>query len=102
MFTKTFLKTKPVCKVKFTLTRQQVGDADQVHIAGDFNDWNTSAAPMKKLKNGDFTYVLDLKKGNVYQFRYLLNKTEWINDEMADDYSPSGFPGIENSVISVK
>ena len=101
MFTKTYLKTRPVCKVKFRLTKQQVGDVDEVHIAGEFNDWDTRADSMKKLKNGDFTYVLDLKKGNVYQFRYLLNKTEWINDEMADGYSPSGFPGVDNSVISL-
>lgn len=101
MFTKQFLKTKPVCKVRFRLSKERIGNIDTVHLAGDFNQWDTRSMSMKKLKNGDFTYTLDLEKGSEYQFRYLLNQEKWINDETADAYVPSGYPEVENSVISL-
>ncbi len=101
MFTKKYLKSKPVCKVTFKLFKAQTAHVETVHIVGEFNQWDVTAAPMKKLKNGDFTCVLDLENDRTYQFRYLFDDKEWANDDTADHYSPSGFPGVDNSVISI-
>ncbi len=97
---KQYLKSKPVCKVTFRLTAEQSKQADKVFLVGDFNDWDESALPMKKLKSGDFTANLDLDSGETYQFKYLLNGETWENDWDADDYSPSPVGGADNSVVS--
>lgn len=101
MFTKSYLKSKPICKVTFKLLKKNIGPAKTVKIIGEFNNWDLEAPPMKKLKNGDFTYVIDLDKDNAYQFRYLVDGKKWLNDESADAYLPSPFPGIDNSVIAL-
>ena len=100
-FKKQYLKTKPVCKVTFKLSKEEAKEADLVRIVGDFNDWDTKAAPMKKLKNGGFTATLDLPKDSQYQFRYLLNDQAWENDWHADQYIPSPVSFEDNSVISL-
>jgi 1,4-alpha-glucan branching enzyme len=101
MFTKSYLKTKPVCKVTFKVLKKNIGSAETVKIIGEFNDWNLSTPAMKKLKNGDFSTVIDLDTGKAYQFRYLVDDKKWVNDENADAYLPSPFPGVDNSVIAL-
>ena len=101
MFTKTYLKTKPVCRVFFKLLKKDIGPAQTVKIIGEFNNWDMDAPAMKKLKNGDFSHSIDLDKDQAYQFRYLVDNEKWLNDESADAYLPSPFPGIDNSVIAL-
>ena len=45
---KKFLKSKPVCKVTFTVPAEE---AKNVAVVGSFNEWNQKATPLKKLKN---------------------------------------------------
>jgi hypothetical protein len=66
---KKYLKTKPICKVKFTLPKD----------------------------NGNYTITLDLEKGE-YCFRYLIDGSKWENDWHADKYVPNSF-GCDNSVV---
>ena len=101
MFTKQYLKTKPICKVTFKVLKKDIGSARSVKIIGEFNNWDLDAPVMKKLKNGDFLYNIDLSKDQAYQFRYLVDNEKWLNDENADAYLPSPFPGIDNSVIAL-
>jgi 1,4-alpha-glucan branching enzyme len=60
MIKKQFLKSKPVCKVTFTLTPEAAENAEQVELVGDFSNWTDSPISMKKLKNGAFKTTLDL------------------------------------------
>ncbi|HCY85129.1 MAG TPA: glycoside hydrolase [Desulfobacteraceae bacterium] len=101
MFTKQYLKSKALCRVRFKLYKKQIGSVDKVHLVGEFNDWDEKQKPMKKLKSGDFSAVMDLKPDRAYQFRYLIDDNRWLNDETADAYCPSPFPGVENSVITL-
>lgn len=98
---KQYLKSKPVCKVTFKLTKEEAKNAELVRIVGDFNDWDLTAPPMKKLKDGSFSTTLELEKDAEYQFRYLLNDKEWENDWKADQYVTSPVSFDENSVVSV-
>ena len=97
---KQYLKKKPLCKVTFRLPKQNSESTEKVHVVGDFNDWDTRATPMKKMKNGDFAATVDLDLYKEYQFRYLKDETNWENDSDADKYVPSPF-GEDNSVIIV-
>jgi hypothetical protein len=53
---------------------------------------------MKQGKDGRFSLTLELDKEREYQFRYLVNGTEWHNDWEADKYVPNPFSG-DNSVV---
>jgi len=98
---KRYLKSKPVCKVTFRLSKAAAQSAAHVHLVGEFNQWNILATPMKKLKNGDFTLTLDLKPNRTYQFRYLIDQIRWENDENADKYVPTPFGDCDNSVVVI-
>jgi len=98
-FKKQFLKSKPVCKVSFRLDAAEVSGAKKVQLLGDFNNWDKSAEPMTALKSNDFTAVLELETGKEYQFRYLINGSQWKNDSEADSYVANSF-GEENSLVS--
>lgn len=97
MLKKQVLKNKPICKVTFTLP--EAVKAESVYLVGDFNGWDEKATPMKRLKSGYFTVTLELEKDREYQFRYLVNDTEWHNDWHADKYVPNPFSG-DNSVVT--
>ncbi len=73
--------------------------ADSVHLVGDFNGWNRQSHPLVHLRGDDaWQITLELEQGKSYQFRYLINDTDWQNDWNADHYAPNPFGG-ENSVL---
>ncbi|WP_179008889.1 isoamylase early set domain-containing protein [Winogradskyella forsetii] len=96
---KQYLKSKPICKVTFSVP---VEEAKSVVVVGSFNQWNTKkATKLKKLKNGIFKGSVDLEKDNSYEFKYLVDGTSYINDEQADSYAWNDFAGSENGVINL-
>lgn len=97
---KQYVASKTLCKVTFRLPKEAAHGAENVTIVGDFNNWNVTQSPMKKLKNGDFSLTVELPCDRQYNFRYLIDAVRWENDWFADKYIPNGF-GEDNSVISV-
>lgn len=95
--TKQFLKSKPVCKVTFTVPAK---DANSVSIVGNWNSWNTEAEPLKKLKNGTFKGTVNLEKDKSYEFRYLVDG-QWKNEEEADAFAWNDYAADENSVLNL-
>lgn len=98
---KQFLKSKPVCKVTFTLEADLVDGGKQVALLGEFNNWDPAESSMRKLKDGSFTKTLDLEVGHHYQFRYLVDGERWVNDKEADQYTRSTVPGQQNGVVEL-
>lgn len=94
---KQFLKSKPVCKVTFTLPAEE---AKSVAVVGSFNEWNGEATPLKKLKNGSFKGTVDLDSGSSYEFRYLVDG-EYFNEQEADSLVWNDYAGAENGVLSL-
>lgn len=92
---KQFLKSKPVCKVTFTVPAEE---AEKVAVVGNFNEWNTEATPLKKLKNGSFKGTVDLEAGSSYEFRYIIDGN-YVNETEADEFAWNDFAGAENSVL---
>ncbi len=99
MISKKPLKSKPVCKVTFKLSKKEINSAKKINIVGEFNQWDLHATPMKRLKDGTFTATVDLEQGKEHPFRYLLDGTDWQNDPTADKYVPTPFGDSENCVI---
>ena len=101
MLKKQYVKSRNVCKVTFVLAKSELPEGAQgksVYLVGDFNDWDTNATPMKRIKGGAFRTMLELEPGKEYQFRYLVDDEYWCNDWSADAYVPSGIRE-ENSVV---
>jgi len=99
--TKQYLKKKGTCKATFTLKSGAVEQASSVHLVGEMNDWDITATPMKKGRDGAFKVTVELEPGREYQYRYLIDQIVWENDWEADRYVPSPFTGSENSVAII-
>jgi 1,4-alpha-glucan branching enzyme len=95
---KQYTKSKSLCKVTFSLTKEQASSAGSVNLTGDFNDWDTESLPMKKSKNGEFTLSIELEAGREYHFKYLIDGKDWLNELEADRHVQNVFKS-ENSVI---
>ena len=98
---KRYLKSKPICKVTFTMPKEAFQSAKRVYIVGDFNNWKRKATPMKKLKSGAYKIGIDLPCGREYQYRYLIDGKTWENDWEADKYVPSPYYETENSLVII-
>lgn len=94
---KQYLKSKPVCKVTFSVPAEE---AENVVVVGTFNEWNTEATSLKKLKNGTFKGTVDLEKDNAYEFRYVVDGV-YVNDDQADAFAWNDFAAAENGVLSL-
>lgn len=101
MIKKQVLKSKPVSKVTFGLSKKEVPGASKVNLVGDFNSWDKGATELTQLKSGDFKLVLELEQGKEYQFRYLVDGINWVNDAHADSYVSGGIGDEQNCVISL-
>lgn len=96
---KVYLKSKPECKVTFTVSAGNVPEKSVVYLCGDFNQWEEKSLRLKKNKAGDYSVSLTLPLGK-YQFKYNVDGQYWINDDAADAY-PSNVFGSDNSLIEL-
>ena len=83
-------------KVPFEFTAP---DARDVYLAGDFNNWDTSASLMKKDKKGIWKATVSLKPGR-YEYRFLVDGS-WENDPSCCNCVPNEF-GSQNCVRIVE
>lgn len=97
---KKYLKSRPVCKVKFIAPKPITEKGKKVFLAGEFNDWDCHVTELKKQKNGDYATTMDLQPGE-YAYRFVVDGEIWENDYTADKYVPSGVCEAENSVVVV-
>ncbi|MDI7274677.1 MAG: isoamylase early set domain-containing protein [Anaerolineae bacterium] len=90
-------RTPDVVRVTFELPATVW--AESVSLVGDFNGWDPSALPMARGRDHEsWRITVELQRGREYQFRYLINGTEWCNDWDADRYVPNPYGG-DNSVV---
>ena len=73
-------------------------EAQEVCIAGSFNDWHPSATPMIRLKDGKWAKELSLAPGR-YEYRFVVDG-QWVDDPAAKDFAPNPF-GAANAVLVV-
>ncbi len=98
---KKYLKSRPICKVKFVAPPEIAKEAKKVYLAGDFNNWEYEETMLRKQKNGTLAATLELETGSEYQYRYVLDGERWENDNEADKYVPSNVCNEDNSVVIV-
>lgn len=91
--TKTKVQTK---NVQFEILAPA---AQAVYLAGNFNNWDASAHPMKKDKDGVWKIKLSLKPGR-YEYRFFVDGN-WENDPSCSCCVPNEF-GSQNCVRIVE
>jgi 1,4-alpha-glucan branching enzyme len=94
---KQFVKTKPVCKVTFSV---EAKEANTASVVGDFNNWNPADGELSKLKTGIFKGVFDLPTDAAYEFKYVIDGA-YKNEPEADSFKWNDFAGTENGVLKV-
>lgn len=99
MIKKQYSKKKPVCKLSFSLSTEQIGKQVDVRVLGQFNDWSWEKGLVLKAKKKSYEGSIELEAGNSYEFRYLVNGHQWFNDEAADDYVPTPFFSHNSLVV---
>ena len=82
-------------EVEFTFSAP---NARKVCVAGKFNEWNTSATPMKKGEDGTWKVKIKLSPGK-YEYKYFVDGA-WASDQSCSELVPNPF-GTDNCVISV-
>ncbi len=65
--------------------------ANSVFVAGSFNNWSTSAWEMEYY-DGVWVYIAELQPG-VYEYKYVVNGTDWYEDPESPDYVPDPYGG---------
>lgn len=74
--------------------------ATSVFLAGNFNNWSTSAMPMQ-LVDGIWQIAIALEPGS-YQYKFVINGTTWKEDPEAPSYVDDGFGGKNGAFVLTK
>ncbi|MCW5557209.1 MAG: response regulator [Verrucomicrobiae bacterium] len=93
--TKTRTKAPPTACICLRLTHPT---AQQVCVAGSFNDWQPDATPMTRRDDGQWVKELTLPPGR-YEYRLIVDG-EWADDPAAAELIPNAF-GTANAVLVV-
>jgi len=83
-------------KVQFEFSAPE---AREVFVAGEFNNWDERANPLKKDKNGLWKITLPLTSGK-YEYRFLADE-KWENDPSCSGCVSNDF-GSQNCVRVVE
>jgi 1,4-alpha-glucan branching enzyme len=98
------IKKEPVSEsdlVRVTFELPSTMWAERVNLVGDFNDWDTTATPMKHHRSdANWKAAVELPLGRRYRFRYLVDGKEWLNDWHADDHVENPY-GSYDSVVDL-
>jgi 1,4-alpha-glucan branching enzyme len=82
-------KKAPAKIVRFEFSAPE---AREVFVAGEFNNWDGRANPLKKEKNGMWKLTLPLMPGR-YEYRFLTDGN-WENDPSCSGCVPNEFGSL--------
>jgi 1,4-alpha-glucan branching enzyme len=81
--------------IEFTI---HAPDAQEVHLVGEFNDWNGADYKMRRFKDGTWKKKVKLQPGR-YEYRFVVDGDWWTDPENPERHQ-NAF-GSENSVATV-
>ena len=88
-------RKKAVPSTEFTI---HAPDAREVHLVGEFNDWNGADYKMRRFKDGTWKKKVKLPPGR-YEYRFVVDGAWWTDPENPER-ERNAF-GSENSVANV-
>ena len=87
------------------ILEKRINEIEQVNVAGDFNGWNPDFAKfqMKKVDRTLFTLTVNKsaigKKGELRQFKFVLNHKYWVEPPTEAQNKFTGKDGYTNLTI---
>lgn len=81
-------------QVRLELNRPQ---AREVFIAGSFNDWQSTATPLKSAGDGKWLVELSLPPGR-FEYRFIADG-EWVDDPNAKEFVPNPHGGANALLV---
>ena len=76
-------------------------EAATVAVAGDFNQWNRLATPLKCNSSGLWTTEIDAPRTGRFEYKFIVNGQRWIEDPSNGMKAPDSYGGL-NSVIVIE
>ena len=74
--------------------------AREVVLVGSFNDWQTKEGEMVQIRPGLWEGVLDVPARGTHRYKFLIDRSRWINDPENPLRIEDGFGGF-NSLIAI-
>ena len=79
--------------------RVSAPEAQNVSLAGNFNDWDKNCHILERDPDGTWEIHIDLMPGK-YEYRFLVDG-EWRNDPDCTNFAPNPF-GSENCIFTLE
>jgi 1,4-alpha-glucan branching enzyme len=98
MIKKNYSKTGKNCRITFKYVPEK--ETKTVAVCGEFNNWDASADPMEKRKDGSFSATVSLDAGKSYRFKYFADEERWETDPDINETVPNEF-GTVDSILNV-
>lgn len=77
-----------------------IGGVGKVFLAGSFNSWSPNNPQYQMKESGGIYTITILLEPGSYQYKFVIDGSNWITDPNAKETAPDGFGG-KNGVITV-
>jgi hypothetical protein len=87
------------------ILEKRINEINQVNVAGDFNGWNPDVAKFEMKKAGGTLFTLTVnksaigKKGELRQFKFVLNHKYWVEPPSEAQNKFTGKDGYTNLTL---
>jgi serine protease AprX len=75
-------------------------EATTVHLSGDFNEWESLAAPMEQILDGLWRIEVEAPPAGKYRYKFLVDEANWVEDP-ANLYKQPNIYGGFDSVLFI-
>lgn len=75
--------------------------AHSVSVAGDFNEWNEAATPLKRNESGLWFTEIVIPRTGRFEYKFIINGQRWIEDPSNGLKAPNNYGGL-NSVLVIE
>jgi serine protease AprX len=73
--------------------------AENIFLAGDFNDWKTNETPLTKGSDGIWRAAINCLKAGKYRYKFLIDSEFWTEDRSHGLKEEDGFGGFHSILI---
>lgn len=74
--------------------------AQEVAVAGDWNDWDPEAQPLERIPGSDLWVIeLELQPGRDYRYQFVIDGDQWISDPQVKQQIDDGFGGVNSLLV---
>jgi 1,4-alpha-glucan branching enzyme len=73
--------------------------ANSVSVAGDFNEWDEGATPLKRNGAGLWSTEIVAPRPGRFQYKFVVNGQRWIEDPSNGMKAPDNYGGLNSLFV---